>query len=82
MVKVLIADKLSEKAEKIFIDKGLEVDVITGLGKEELVKIINNYDIVLFSDYGKGVFVKKLTQSLINIANSIAISINSISSNY
>ena len=32
-------------------------------------KIINNYDIVLFSDYGKGVFVKKLTQSLIKIAN-------------
>ena len=46
MVKVLIADKMSEKAEKIFIDKGLQVDVITGLDKEELVKIINNYEAI------------------------------------
>ena len=46
MAKVLIADNLSEKAEKIFIDKGLEVDVITGLDKEGLVKIINNYEAI------------------------------------
>ena len=32
-------------------------------------KLIKSYDIVLFSDYGKGLFTKKLTQSLINIAN-------------
>ncbi len=31
--------------------------------------IINNYDGVLLSDYGKGVLTKELTNSLINIAN-------------
>jgi D-beta-D-heptose 7-phosphate kinase / D-beta-D-heptose 1-phosphate adenosyltransferase len=32
-------------------------------------KIIKNYDIVLISDYGKGIFTFDLTQSLIGIAN-------------
>ena len=32
-------------------------------------KIIKNYDIVLLSDYGKGVLSKELTQSIIAIAN-------------
>ena len=32
-------------------------------------KIIENYEIVLLSDYGKGVLTKKLTQSLIHFAN-------------
>ena len=31
--------------------------------------IINNYDVVLLSDYGKGVLTQDLTTSLINIAN-------------
>lgn len=32
-------------------------------------KIINDYDVVLLSDYGKGVLTDNLTQSLISIAN-------------
>jgi len=32
-------------------------------------KIINNYDVILLSDYGKGVLTYELTQSLISIAN-------------
>jgi D-beta-D-heptose 7-phosphate kinase / D-beta-D-heptose 1-phosphate adenosyltransferase len=32
-------------------------------------KIINNYDVILLSDYGKGLFTDHLTQALINIAN-------------
>ena len=31
-------------------------------------KIIENYDLILLSDYGKGLFTKKLTQSLIKTA--------------
>jgi len=31
--------------------------------------IVNNYDVILLSDYGKGLLTFKLTQSLINIAN-------------
>jgi len=33
------------------------------------MKIVENYEAVLLSDYGKGVLTNKLTQSLINIAN-------------
>ena len=33
-------------------------------------KIIKNYDLVLFSDYGKGIFTFNLTQSLIKISNN------------
>lgn len=32
-------------------------------------KIIHNYSVVLFSDYGKGIFNKELTQLLIKISN-------------
>ncbi|TNE40895.1 MAG: phosphoglycerate dehydrogenase [Alphaproteobacteria bacterium] len=44
MPKVLISDKLSPRAEKIFRDRGIDVDVKTGLDKEELIKIIGDYD--------------------------------------
>jgi D-3-phosphoglycerate dehydrogenase len=42
--KVLIADKLSLKAEQIFADNGIEVDVKTGLGEAELAVALKNYD--------------------------------------
>ena len=32
-------------------------------------KIVNNYDVILLSDYGKGVLTFELTQSLISVAN-------------
>ena len=32
-------------------------------------KIVSNYDVILLSDYGKGLLTKELTQSLIKIAN-------------
>ena len=44
MPKVLISDKLSPKAEKIFLDRGIDVDVITGLDRDDLIKIIDKYD--------------------------------------
>ena len=44
MPKVLISDKLSPAAVQIFKDRGIEVDVKTGLDKEELIKIIGDYD--------------------------------------
>lgn len=36
---------------------------------DTFTKIISNYDLVLLSDYGKGILTNKLTQSLINVAN-------------
>ncbi len=44
MPKVLIADKLSPAAVAIFKERGVEVDVKTGLSKEDLLKIVDQYD--------------------------------------
>ena len=44
--KVLIPDKLSEKAIQIFIDKGISVDFKPDVGrdKQALLEIIREYD--------------------------------------
>ncbi len=44
MPKVLIADKMSVSAAEVFKARGVDVDVITGLSKDELLKIIPEYD--------------------------------------
>lgn len=44
MPKVLIADKMSNRAVEVFKARGVDVDVITGLSKEELIDIIADYD--------------------------------------
>jgi D-3-phosphoglycerate dehydrogenase / 2-oxoglutarate reductase len=44
MPKVLIADNLSPRAVAIFKERGLEVDVKTGLKPDELKSIIGQYD--------------------------------------
>lgn len=44
MPKVLIADKLSPAAVAIFKERGVDADVKTGLTKEELLKIVDQYD--------------------------------------
>src|ERR1700742_3018610 len=42
--RVLIADELSPAAVAIFKERGVEVDVKTGLSKDELLTIIDQYD--------------------------------------
>jgi D-3-phosphoglycerate dehydrogenase / 2-oxoglutarate reductase len=44
MPKVLISDKMSPRAEEIFKERGIEVDVITGMTPEELKACIGEYD--------------------------------------
>jgi D-3-phosphoglycerate dehydrogenase len=44
MPKVLISDKLSPAAIAIFKERGVDADVKTGLSKDELLKIIGEYD--------------------------------------
>ncbi|MDB3953376.1 phosphoglycerate dehydrogenase [Alphaproteobacteria bacterium] len=44
MPKVLISDKLSQDAVKVFEDRGVDVDFKAGIDKGELLKIIGNYD--------------------------------------
>ena len=41
--RVLISDKLSPLAEKVFTGRGIEVDVKVGLDKAELAEIIGDY---------------------------------------
>ncbi|HWA60260.1 MAG TPA: phosphoglycerate dehydrogenase, partial [Caulobacteraceae bacterium] len=42
--KVLISDKMDPQAAKIFRERGIEVDEITGKTPEELIAIIGDYD--------------------------------------
>lgn len=44
MPKVLISDKLSEQAVQVFQDRGVDVDVKTGMTPEELIACIGEYD--------------------------------------
>ena len=44
MPRVLIADKLSPAAIDIFKQRGVDADVKTGLAKDELLKIVADYD--------------------------------------
>ena len=51
MPRVLIADSLSPAAIDIFRQRGVDVDVKTGLSKEDLIKIVGDYDgLVVRSD--------------------------------
>jgi len=44
MPKVLISDKMSERAKEIFDARGIEVDVKTGMSEDELISCIGEYD--------------------------------------
>jgi len=44
MLKVLISDNLSARAADIFRDRGIEVDVKTGMTPDELIACIGDYD--------------------------------------
>lgn len=44
MPKVLISDKMSERAKEIFDARGIDVDVKTGMSEDELIACIGEYD--------------------------------------
>ena len=48
MPKVLISDSMSNVAQKIFEKNKISVDVKTGLSEEEIIKIIPEYDGMVF----------------------------------
>jgi D-3-phosphoglycerate dehydrogenase len=65
--KVLIADKLSPTAVAIFRERGVDVDVKTGLDREALIDIIGQYD---------GIAVRsatKVTSKVIAAANGLKV---------
>jgi D-3-phosphoglycerate dehydrogenase len=67
MPKVLISDKLSPAAVQIFKDRGIEVDVKTGLDKDELIKIIGEYDGLAIRS------ATKVTPALIDAAKNLKV---------
>ena len=67
MPKVLIADKLSPAAVAIFKERGVETDVKTGLPKEELIKIVGDYDGIAIRS------ATKLTADVIKAAKKLKV---------
>ncbi|MBP6030023.1 MAG: phosphoglycerate dehydrogenase [Sphingobium sp.] len=67
MPKVLISDQMDPQAAQIFRDRGVEVDEITGLKPEELIKIIGQYD---------GLAIRsstKVTQEILDAATNLKV---------
>jgi len=73
-------DRITSRKSRIISDQQQVVrydrestDEISNISQSLIVntfnQIIDNYDLVLLSDYGKGVLTHKLTQDLISIAN-------------
>ncbi|NGZ27901.1 MAG: phosphoglycerate dehydrogenase, partial [Magnetococcales bacterium] len=67
MPKVLISDKMSSEAEKIFRSRGLEVDIKTGLTPDQLAEIIGEYDGIAIRS------ATKLTAALINAGKNLKV---------
>lgn len=67
MPKVLIADKLSPAAVSIFKVRGIDVDVKTGLPKEELLKIVDQYDGIAIRS------ATKITADVIAVAKKLKV---------
>ena len=67
MKKILIADKMSVEAEKVFNANGIEYDKKIGLSEEEICNIINDYN---------GVIVRsatKITKKIIDIGKNLKV---------
>jgi D-3-phosphoglycerate dehydrogenase len=67
MPKVLISDKLSQAAVDIFLNRGIEVDVKSGLTPAELREIIGQYD---------GLAIRsntKVTKELLDVATNLKV---------
>ena len=67
MPKVLIADQLSPAAVAIFKERGVEADVKPGLSKEELLKIVDQYDGIAIRS------ATKITADVIKAAKTLKI---------
>ncbi|RPH06808.1 MAG: phosphoglycerate dehydrogenase [Alphaproteobacteria bacterium TMED93] len=67
MNKILIADKLSAEAEKIFLANNIACDIKTGLNENEIIDIVKNYN---------GIVVRsatKITEKIINSGSNLKV---------
>jgi D-3-phosphoglycerate dehydrogenase len=67
MPKVLISDKLSAQAAKIFSDQGVDVDIKPGLSSDELKAIIAEYDGLAIRS------ATKVTEDLLDAASKLKV---------
>jgi D-3-phosphoglycerate dehydrogenase len=66
-MKVLVSDNIAERGVEILKEKGLEVDVNTGLAPEELKKIIGGYDALIIRS------ATKVTAEIIEAAEKLKV---------
>ena len=67
MNKVLIADKLSSEAEKIFASKKIACDIKVGLSENELVNIVKEYSAIVVRS------ATKITKNVINAGTNLKV---------
>lgn len=67
MVKVLVSDKLSPAAIAVFQERGVEVDVKTGLSPDELKAIIGDYDGLAIRS------ATKVTKDVLDVATNLKV---------
>jgi D-3-phosphoglycerate dehydrogenase len=67
MPKVLICDKMSPQAAEVFRERGIEVDVATGLAPEELIARIAAYDGLALRS------ASKVTEAVIEAAGKLKV---------
>ena len=67
MTKVLISDKLSPSAAKIFRERGVDTDVKPGLSPDELLNIIGDYDGLAIRS------ATKVTEEVLNAATNLRV---------
>ncbi len=67
MNNILIADKLSQEAEKIFLANNISCDIKTGLSEEDIISIVQNYS---------GIVVRsatKITENIISAGKNLKV---------
>ena len=67
MKKVLIADKLSKEAEKIFLANDIPCDIKTGLTENEIIDIADNYHAIVVRS------ATKITKNIIHAGKNLKV---------
>ncbi len=67
MKKVLIADKLSNEAEKVFTANNINFDKKIGLSEEEICKLVHDYDAIVVRS------ATKITKKIITAAKNVKV---------
>jgi D-3-phosphoglycerate dehydrogenase len=64
-MNVLVCDKISDKGVELLKNAGFSVDVKTGMQKDELLKVVGNYEIVIVRS------ATKITKEVIDAASKL-----------